>query len=60
MLDRWHGFSDQKTFAEIAESILSMAFNEGASRDRIDVVFDDYRDGSIKSVEREYRTIYFK
>ena len=37
----------QKTFAEIAESLLSMALNEGTSSDRIDVVFDDYRDKSI-------------
>ena len=45
----------QKTFAEIAESLLSMALNEGTSSDRIDVIFDDYRDDSIKSVERENR-----
>ena len=45
----------QKTFAEIAESLFSMALNEGTSSDRIDVVFDDYRDDSIKSTERENR-----
>ena len=45
----------QKTFAEIAESLLSMALNEGTSSDRIDVVFDDYRDESIKSAERGNR-----
>ena len=32
----------QKTFAEIAESLLSRALNKVASSDRIDVVFDDY------------------
>ena len=45
----------QATFAEIAESLLSMALNEGSSNDRIDVVFDDYRDDSIKSAERKNR-----
>ena len=46
---------DQKTLAEIAESLLSMALNEGTSSDRIDVVFSDYRDDSVKSAERENR-----
>ena len=32
-----------------------MALNEGTSTDRIDVVFDDYRDGSMKRAERENR-----
>ena len=45
----------QKTFAEITESLLSMALNEGTSSDRIDVVFDDCQDDSIKSAERENR-----
>ena len=43
----------QKTFAEIAESLLSMALNEGTSSDRIDVLFDDCQEDSIKSAERE-------
>ena len=46
---------DQKTFAEIAESLFSMALNEGTSSDRIDVAFDDYRDDSIKNAERKNR-----
>ena len=45
----------QKTFAEIVESLLCMAINEGTSSDRIDVVFDDCQDGLIKSAERENR-----
>ena len=45
----------QKTFAEIAESLLSMALNEGTSSDNIDVAFDDFQDDSIKSAERENR-----
>ena len=45
----------QKTFAEIAGSLLSMALNEGTSSDRIDFVFDDCQDDSIKSAEPENR-----
>ena len=45
----------QKAFAEIAECLLSMALNKGTWSDRIDVVFDDYRDDSIRSAERENR-----
>ena len=32
-----------------------MALNEGTSSDRMDVVFNDYLDGAIKSAERESR-----
>ena len=32
-----------------------MALNEGISTERIDVIFDDYRDDSLKNVERENR-----
>ena len=45
----------QKTFAEIVESLLSIALSEGTSSDGIDVVFDDYQDDSIKSAERGNR-----
>ena len=45
----------QKTSAKIAESLLSMALNEGTSSDRTDVVFDDCQDDSIKSAKRENR-----
>ena len=47
--------SGQKTSAKIAESLLSMALNEGTSSDRTDVVFDDCQDHSIKSAKRENR-----
>jgi len=46
---------DQKSFAAIAETLLCMVLNEGATSDRVDVVFDDYRDESIKNAERENR-----
>ena len=60
MLKRRHGFSLASkgwpvNIAEIAESLLSMVLNEDTSSDRIDVVFDDYREGSIKGAERENR-----
>ena len=60
MLNRWHGFSSASKgwpvkIAEIAESLPSMALNEGTSSDRIDVVFGDYREDSIRSAERESR-----
>ena len=45
----------RKHLLEIAESLLSMAINEGTSSDRIDIVFNDCLDGSIKSAERENR-----
>ena len=47
--------STQKTFAEIAVSLLSMALKEGTLSDRIDVLFDDHIDDSIKSAARENR-----
>jgi len=46
---------DQKTFAEIADTIMAMALNEGNDSERIDVVFDVYKEYSIKSAEREKR-----
>lgn len=46
---------DHKTFAEIADTIMSMTLNEGHDSERIDVVFDVYREESIKNAEREKR-----
>lgn len=46
---------DQKTFAEVADCVLSMALSEGIDSQRIDVVFDVYRKESIKNTEREKR-----
>ena len=47
---------DHLTFGEIAEMALSRVLREGEGSSRIDVVFDVYRDLSIKSVERELRS----
>ena len=35
--------------------LLAMALREGGSSTRIDVVFDNYREISIKNLEREKR-----
>ena len=46
---------DQKTFAEVAESLMYMVLNEGTDSQHIDVVFDVYRDNSIKNPETDKR-----
>jgi len=46
---------DQKTFAELADSMMSMVLHEGTDSQRIDVVFDVYRNNSIKNHKREKR-----
>ena len=53
MVQRLKG--DQRTFKEIAQMLLVMALREGGSNTRIDVVFDNYREISIKNLEREKR-----
>jgi len=46
---------DQKTFAQLANSMMSMVLHEGTNSQRIDVVFDVYRNNSIKNHKREKR-----
>ena len=46
---------DQSTFGDIAVAVLLMALKEGSQSKRIDVVFDTYRDNSIKNSERSVR-----
>jgi len=53
MLQKIRG--DQKTFAELADSMMSMVLHEGTDSQRIDVVFDVYRNNSIKNHKREKR-----
>ena len=55
MVQRLKG--DQKTFKETTEMLLAMALREGGSSTRIDVVFDNYREISIKNLEREKRGV---
>ena len=45
----------QTTFGKGASSLLSMAVHEGSQSKRIDVVFDTYRELSIKNAERSKR-----
>ena len=45
---------DGNTFAEIADALMAMVLR-GASSKQIDVVFDVYRETSIKNTERERR-----
>ena len=45
----------QTTFGMVASSLLSMAVHEGSQSKRIDVVFDTYREVSIKNAERSKR-----
>ena len=43
---------NNKTFAQVAESAFTYVLHEGAESERIDVVFDVYRQTSIKDAER--------
>ena len=45
----------QKTFGDIAKTVLKIVIREGDKGDRVDVVFDVYREGSIKDAERVNR-----
>ena len=53
LLQRLKG--DHKTFSEVAESLMDIVLHEGSSSQRIDVVFDVYKEDSIKNAEREKR-----
>lgn len=44
--------ANNKTFAQLAESVLFVVLHEGAQSLRIDVVFDVYLETSIKDAER--------
>ena len=44
---------DHKTFAELADTILKMILNEHPQSSRVDVVFDVYREVSIKNAGRK-------
>ena len=43
---------NQNTFGDIAKTVLKIVIREGDKCDRVDVVFDVYREGSIKDAER--------
>ena len=46
---------DDKTFAQLAESAKAKVLHEGAKSQQIDVVFDVYKETSIKDAERANR-----
>ena len=46
---------NQKTFGDIAKTVLKIVIREGDKCDRVDVVFDVCREGSIKDAERVNR-----
>ena len=47
--------SIKTTFGSVASSLMSMILLEGSQSKRIDVVFDTYRENSIKNIERSIR-----
>ena len=47
---------DDETFSQLAEASLTMILHEGAPSHRIDVVFDVYKESSIKGAERWNRS----
>lgn len=47
---------DHKSFAEIALSLLSMILHESPDSERIGVVFDVYKESSVKNTERSRKT----
>ena len=47
---------DNRTFGEVCQSIFTYALQSGLGSDRIDMVFDVYREESIKAAEREKRS----
>ena len=46
---------NDQTFAQLAESALTHILHEGVMNYRIDVVFDAYREGSMKNAEKSNR-----
>ena len=53
LVQKVHG--DRKTFAELSDAIFMSALHNGTESSRIDVVFDVYRDESVKNTERVNR-----
>ena len=50
---------DHKTFAEVAESLLCLVLHKGSNSKRIYVLFDVYKENSIKNAERDKRGAEF-
>ena len=56
MVQRLKG--DHKTFAEIADPVMTTILREGPTSKRVDVAFDVYRKMSIENTQREKRGGY--
>ena len=48
-------FGDHKTFADTAYALMAIILREGATSRSIDLVFDVYRETSVKNTEIEKR-----
>ena len=49
------GKGEQSTFGDVATAVLQMVLREGKHSKRIDVVFDTYKENSIKNSKRLLR-----
>ena len=50
---------NHKTFKEVAETLFRKAMSEKGSCNRVDLIFDVYKQKSIKNAERRNRMILF-
>ena len=48
--------AEKKTFGDLAEIVFALALKDGTHSDRIDMIFDVYKDISIKNAERNERS----
>ena len=48
--------AEKKTFGDLAEIVFALALKDGTHSDRIDMIFDFYKDISIKNAERNERS----
>ena len=55
LVNKVHG--DNWTFVDIAESIFLITIQSGNASSRKDIVFDVYKDNSIKTTERDDRGV---
>ena len=55
MIDAMAFVQRLKTFAEVAEYLLCFVLQEGSNSKRMDVLFDVYKENSMKNAEREKR-----
>ena len=56
IVQKTHG--ENHTFAELAKMVLASCLHAGSNSERVDIVFDTYREKSIKNAERSKRGSY--